>query len=222
LWYSTLNENLLPGANLAPAGLLRRPLPPKAAFAEGAALRETLVVRMSRDSVAKRYRDRALAAFIPHQRGVEALSRGDTDTGVSWLELAYALAPDALWIKPTQAYVLGMHGFRAVERRDYAGAERAYRFAAALEPHKAEHLTNLGVTLERAGRFAEAEALFREAIAREPRSPLPWAALGARLWADKRWHEAASAFDSAAALSPNDQRSAAWAAKARARAAAER
>lgn len=221
LWYSTLNDGLLPGVVLAPAGLLRRPVPTNAKFAEGPALRETLVVRMDRGSIAKRYRDRALAAFIPHQRGVEALARGDTDAGVSWFEVASMLAPDALWIRPTQAYALGMHGFHRVNARDYAGAERAYRLAAELEPHKAEPLTNLGVTLERKGRLEEAEAAFREGIRREPRSPLPHAALGARLWGAQRWAEAAAAFDAAAALAPSDDRSAAWADKARRRAAAK-
>jgi tetratricopeptide (TPR) repeat protein len=221
LWYSTLNENLLPGAVLAPAGLLRRPLPPKAPFADGPALRETLALRWSREAAAARYRDRALAAFFPYQRGLEALGRGDP-AGVSWIELAASIAPDALWVAPSASYVLGVNGFRAVERRDWTGAERSYRVWADIEPLKAEPLTNLGVSLERAGRTAEAEAAFREAIRREPRSPRPWSALGARLWADSRWADAADAFDSAAALDASDARSAAWAAQARFRAAGKK
>lgn len=218
LWYSTLNENVLPGAVLAPAGLLRRPLPPKSLFADGSALRETLALRWSRDAAALRYRDRALAAFVPYQRGIEALSRGDAAGGVSWIELSSEIAPDALWLAPSASYVLGLSGFRAAERRDWAAAERSYRAGAALEPEKAEPMTNLGVVLERAGRTAEAEAAFREAIRREPRAARPWAALGARLWAGRRWGEAADAFASAAALDPADARSASWAAQARYRA----
>lgn len=218
LWYSTLNDNVLPGAALAPAGLLRRPLAPKATFPEGRGLSETTAVRWTRAAAAARYRDRALAAFMPYQRGVEAFARGATAEGVSWVESAAALAPDALWVAPTAAYALGAAGFRAVERKDWDGAERAYRAGAALEPAKAEPMTNLGVALERAGKNAEAEAAFREAIRREPRSPRAWSALGARLWADSRWADAAGAFDSAAALDPSDARSAAWAAQARARA----
>jgi tetratricopeptide (TPR) repeat protein len=222
LWYSTLNDGVLPGAALAPAGLLRRPLPPKAAFPGGPALRETMAVRWSREAAAARYRDRALAAFFPYQRGVEALSRGAVDEGVSWIESAALLAPDALWVAPSAAYTLGVAGFRAVERKDWPAAERAYRAGAALEPAKAEPLANLGVALERAGKTREAEAAFREAIRREPRSARPWAALGARLWADQRWADAADAFASAAELDPADGRSAAWAAQARFRAAGKR
>jgi tetratricopeptide (TPR) repeat protein len=219
LWYSTLNENVLPGVVLASAGLLRRPSSTASPFHGGPALTETLALRWSREAAAARYRDRALAAFFPYQRGVEALSRGDTAAGVTWIELSADLAPDALWVAPSASYVLAMSGYRAVARREWLGAERAYRAGAALEPEKAEPLTNLGVTLERAGRTAEAEETFREAIRREPRAARPWAALGARLWADGRWSEAAGAFDSAAALDPSDARSTSWAGQARHRAA---
>lgn len=217
LWYSTLNETVLPGVVLAPAGFLRRPLKAKEVFVHGPALRETLILRWSRDAAAARYRDRALAAFYPYQRGVEALARGDT-AGVSWIESAAHIAPDALWIVPSASYLLGVNGFRAVERRDWAAAEISYRAGASLEPLKAEPMMNLGVTLERAGKNAEAEAAYREAVRREPRSPRPWAALGARLWAAERWADAAEAFDSAAALDSADARSASWAAQARFRA----
>ncbi|MDP3541092.1 MAG: DUF2723 domain-containing protein [Elusimicrobiota bacterium] len=222
LWYSTLNDNLLPGAVLAPAGLLRRPLASKADLPASLALDETTAVRWTPAAAEARYRDRALAAFMPYQRGVAAFSRGETVEGVSWIESAAALAPDALWVVPTASYALGMAGYGAVERKDWHGAERAYRAGAALEPAKAQPMVNLGVALERAGRGAEAETAFREAIRREPASAPAWAALGSRLWAEERWADAADAFDSAAALEPAGGRSAAWAGQARARARAKR
>lgn len=215
LWYSTLNENVMPGSVLAPAGLLRRPLAPKAVFAEGPALRDTLALRWSRASLAERYRDRALAAFFPYQRGLEAGARGDWSAAASWFESAAFMAPDALWVVSTVSYALALNGYRAVEHGDWRAAEQTYRAAAALEPAKAEPMTNLGVALDRAGRGAEAEAAYREAVRREPRAPRPWTALGARLWADNRWAEAADVFASAAALDPADARSASFAAEAR-------
>jgi len=222
LWYSTMNDGLRPGAELAPAGLLRRPLAPKERFAHGAALRETMAVRFTREAAALRYRDRALAAFIPYQRAVEAFGRGDGETGMSWLESAVALAPDALWVVPSAAYQLGVQGYRAMGRRDWTFAARAYSAGAALEPKKAEPMANLGVALERAGKLQEAEAAFREAIILEPRYGRAWAALGARLWADSRWADAADAFASAAAVDPADAASAAWAERARAKAKGSR
>jgi tetratricopeptide (TPR) repeat protein len=217
LWYSTLHEEILPGASLAPAGLLRRPTPPKALFVQGPALRETLAVRWSRAAGA-RYRDRALAAFIPYQRGVEALDRDDVPSGASWLESASLTAPDALWVAPSASYLLGVKGFRAVERKNYPAAIRLYTAAANLEPDKAEPMSNLGVALERSGQPAEAERAFREAIRREPRSARAWSSLGARLWADKKWTDSADSFSSAAAIDPNDKAAANFAAQARFRA----
>jgi hypothetical protein len=217
LWYSTLNDAVLPGAALAPAGLLRRPLAAKAAFADGPALRETLALRWSREAVGCRYRDRALAAFFPYQRGLEALSRGDA-AGLDWLGLSAETAPDALWVIPAASFQLGVAGYRAMERRDWDFARRAYGAAAALEPEKAEAEVNLGVARERAGKNPQAEAAFREAVRREPRYGRGWAALGARLWAEARWADAADAFASAAAADPADARSAGFAAQARFRA----
>jgi len=214
LWYSTLNDGILPGAELVPAGLLRRP---NASPAQTAVLRETLAVRRSRAGEAARYRDRALGAFVPYQRGLDALARGEEAT--SWLLLAADAAPDALWVAPSVSYSLGVEGFRAMGRKDWPSAQRAYRAGAELEPRKAEPMTNLGVALERAGRLSEAEAAFREAARREPGAPGPWSALGARLWADKSWADSADAFTKAAAL--GDARAAGFAVEARRRATAK-
>ena len=213
LWYSTLNENILPGATLAPAGLLRRPLTPKETFAYGPALRETMAVRFTRAAAAARYRDRALAAFIPYSLGVEALSRGASEEAVFWLENSAELAPDALWVTPSASYALGVAGFKAVERKDWASAIRYYTANAVLEPSKAEPMANLGVAYERAGKNAEAESSFREAIRREPKATRAWSALGARLWSEKKWASAAEAFATAAGL--GDASAANWAAQAR-------
>ncbi|UPT72606.1 MAG: tetratricopeptide repeat protein [Elusimicrobiota bacterium] len=218
LWYSTLNDRLLPEAVLVPAGLLRRPAFAGAkGFDHRAALDEVTAVRRSRAGEALRHRDRALAAFIPYQRGVAALSRGDAAAGASWLGAAAEAAPDAAWTVPAAAFALGVAGYEAVARKDYAAAEAVYREGAALEPAKAEPLVNLGVTLEKAGRFKEAEEAFRAAARREPRWAPAWSSLGALLWARSRWADAADAFDSAAAL--GDPRAPGFAAEARKRSA---
>jgi len=218
LWYSTLNDDLLPGTVLAPAGLLRRPLPPNTPFAGGRALRETLAVRWSRSAAGARYRDRALAAFIPYQQGADAFARRDMAAGVSWIESAAAVAPDAMWLVPSASYLLGVKGFQAFEKKDWPSALRVYAASATLQPEKAEPMMNLGVALERSGQTAEAERAFREAIRREPRSSKAWSALGSRLWAEKSWSEAANSFSTAAELDPSDRSAANFAAQARFRA----
>jgi len=216
LSYSTLNAGLLSGYDLRVAGLLRRPVRSGAAFAEAAALRETLPLPRA-PGAALGHRDRVLASFFPFQIGLEALSRRDDEAGISWLELSAQTAGDALWATPAISYALGVTGYAAVARRDYRTAERAYLSWAALEPGKAEPLINLGISLERSNRAQEAESVLREALRREPRSLPAWRALGARLWAEKRWSESADAFASAAALDPQGRADAQWAGKARSR-----
>lgn len=210
LWYSTMNPALLPGRALVAAGLVRRPA--AEAFPEAVALDETLAVRQG---APRAYRDRALAAFIPYSRGVAALDRGRPDVAAGWLELAADSAPDALWVPPAVSHALGTAGFRAMEAKDLALAERAYRSWAALDVASAEAVANLGVALERAGRPDDAEAAYREAMRRAPSSARPWASLGALEWSRGRYVESAAAFDAAAAREPGQPAHAGWAAAAR-------
>lgn len=212
LWYSTLNAGLLPGRELAAAGLLRRPLPAGAPFPEKPAIDEASAVRLG---PGHDYRHRALAAFIPYSRGVAALDAGRLDDAVSWLSAAGELAPDALWLPPAAGFHLGVAGYRAMQAKRYALGERAYRAWLDLRPDDAEPAVNLGVSLERQGRGAEAESAYRGAAARAPGDARPWAALGALGWSRGRWDEAAEAFEQAAARQPSEPSHAGWAAAAR-------
>lgn len=214
LWYSTLNERLLPGRELAPAGLLRRPLRPGAPFPEAAALDAATAVRLEPGSLAG-YRDRALAAFIPYSRGVSALARGRVSESVGWLDAAAALAPDALWVPSAVGYGLGVAGYRAMGAKDHAAAESAYRSWLAVAPGSAEASVNLGAVLERLGRPDEAEAAYRRALSWAPAEPRPWAALGALEWSRGRWKESAAAFDEAARREPGQPSHRGWADAAR-------
>lgn len=218
LRYSTLSDSFLPGRVLVPSGLLRIPAAPGARVPEAEALRATTAWRWTRESVARRYRDRALAGLGPYQKGADALSRGRAAEGAAWLELAAATAPDALWTAPSVSYALGVAGYRFMASRDWSAAEAAYRAWAGVAPARAEPWSNLGVALERAGRFEESEAAYREGIRVEPSSPLPWRSLGALLWTRGRWGESADAFASAAALPGALPSDAAYSERARARA----
>lgn len=217
LWYSSLNPELLPGRRAVPAGLVRRPLLPGAAFPEAAALDATL--NAPRAAGARLgYRDRALLAFDRFARGAAALDRGDGAAGVAWLEVAAEVAGDALWTVPAVSYALAVHGYEATTRRDWAAAERAYRAQARLDASRPEPAIDLGVVLQKSGRLVEAEVPLREALRRDPRSARAWETLGALQWARGLWNESADAYASAAALPGADAADGAWSARARARA----
>jgi Tfp pilus assembly protein PilF len=66
--------------------------------------------------------------------------------------------------------------------------------------------TNLGVALEKAGRFEEAATHFEEAIRLEPRNARAHANLGDVLFALGRYADAARAFEQALLLDPADER----------------
>jgi tetratricopeptide (TPR) repeat protein len=216
LWYSTLNPDILPGWRAVPAGLLRRPLRPGAPFPSGAALRETLVTPRT-DSAARRYRDRALLGFDRFSRGQEALSRGDSASGVPWLELAAEDGRDALWVVPAVSYALAVHGYDATARRDWTAAERAYRAQARVDPTRPEPPTDLGVVLQNAGRVKDSEDALREALRRDPRYARAWETMGALYWTAGRWTESADAYASAAALPGAGAADTGWSARARAK-----
>ena len=216
LWYSTLNPHLLPGWDLRAAGLLRRPVRPGAMFGEAAALDETLALPRA-PTASRRYRDRALLAFYHYQRAESSHRRGDHGAALRWLSVAAASGGDALWVAPTISYALSVLGYEATTRRDWSGAADAYRAQAAVDPARAEPLSDLGVVLERGGRPAEAESAMRSALARDPRAARAWETLGALLWSQSRWSECADAYASASAL-PGGEADAAWAARARAKA----
>lgn len=213
LWYSTLNPGLLPGWDLPPAGLLRRPVKSGGIVAEAAALRETLPLPRA-PSAARRYRDRALLAFVYFSRGADALTRRDAATGAAWLELAARTGGDALWAAPAISYALAVSGYEANGRRDWPAAELVYRAQLALDPSRADPAMNLGVVLQNERRFPEAEAALRDALRREPRLPRAWEALGSLLWAEGRWSECAAAYASAAALPTANLADAEWSRRA--------
>ncbi|HXS99750.1 MAG TPA: DUF2723 domain-containing protein [Elusimicrobiota bacterium] len=221
LWYSTLNPGLLPGWESRPAGLLRRPVKPGSTVAEASALRATLNLPRA-PTASRRYRDRALLAFVYYSRGVDALARRDVTAGASWLELAARTGADALWAAPAISYALAVSGYEATARRDWPAAERVYRAQLALDPGRADPALNLGVVLQDERRLPEADTAVREALRREPRLARAWETLGAVLWSEGRWSDCAEAYASAAALPGADPADAEWSRRAGARAGGAR
>jgi tetratricopeptide (TPR) repeat protein len=58
--------------------------------------------------------------------------------------------------------------------RDLPAAVRALRSAASIAPHRVTAWVNLGVALERSGRFDEAKRCARRALKLDPSRPTPW------------------------------------------------
>jgi tetratricopeptide (TPR) repeat protein len=218
LYYSTLKESIVEGYDLRPWGLLKK-AQRKGSEAEGQDLWELYPTRWTRTLLRAHYRDRALVAVYPVMRAADLQSRGQTAEAVEILRQAWLMAGDALWLKGTEGYMLGLAGYTASARKDWPLALKSLSFAHQIEPDRTEILLNLGVVYEKSGQEEQAERIYREAAAQDPQASQPYFNLGAMYWAKSRWREAAEAFETGLLRRPGDQSLARWAAAARRKAA---
>jgi tetratricopeptide (TPR) repeat protein len=84
-------------------------------------------------------------------------------------EKARAVAARLAKINPAEGY--RAEALLLTKRKDYEGAEKAYRKALELEPNKIGRLLELAAFLAQQGRYAEADALFDRAGEIDPNSP---------------------------------------------------
>jgi tetratricopeptide (TPR) repeat protein len=90
----------------------------------------------------------------------------------------------------------------ALESRDPAAAEAAYRRAIELEPARADAYLNLGAMLGEAGRYADMTTLCEAALARCPGSALLHYNRGVALDHLERLDEAVASYERSLALDP--------------------
>ncbi|MBI5883921.1 MAG: DUF2723 domain-containing protein [Elusimicrobia bacterium] len=224
LFYSTLNDSLLPGFTLAPAGLLRKPV----AGARGYGLSgaggpgpdpwEFYVLRYSDRLLERHYRHRALIAFYPVMAAAGLAAQGKTLEAMMRLAEARAMGGDVLWLGTSVAHQLEILGFDAFQRGDWPSAEQAYAAAYDLDPDATAFLLNLGAARQKQGKLKEAEDAFQRCADRDPGSVKAWRNLGTVYWVQGRWKPAAEAFKTASSLAPADRELSEYAASAAKRA----
>ncbi|MBI4678059.1 MAG: DUF2723 domain-containing protein [Elusimicrobia bacterium] len=186
LFYSTLNDALLPGFRLKAVGLLRKPekawvaLAPKKGTPPSD-LWEFYVLRYSQRYLERHYRHRALIAFYPVMRAAGLAAAGRVQEAMVELDAAQVLAPDALWLNSALARQIELMAFEAFQRGDWPGAEAA----------------------------------FLRCVARAPGSVQAWRNLAAVYWSGSKWGSAAEAFRKASELAPGDRELAEYEAAAR-------
>jgi serine/threonine-protein kinase len=130
--------------------------------------------------------------------------------------LAFALERSGAMAEAEKTYLEGTHlrstwwasfnrlaAFYALEKRDYARAEEAYRKAIVLNPNVARPHSNLGAIYLILNRFDEAQKEFRRSLEIQPTAPA-WSNLGTSLFLLGRYPEAVEAFEKAVALTPKN------------------
>jgi tetratricopeptide (TPR) repeat protein len=206
LFYSTLNEEILPGARLLPWGLLRRPgltwdLWPFYAFRWDERLRQA------------HYRDRALLCVYPVMRAASVSGNASAEA-LRWLRSAWDAGPDVTWLGPQVSLASEWLGFAAANRGDLNLAREAFVFAGQTWGGRASPFISLGAIYERLDDWPRAEAAYRQAIGNDAAAGKAYYNLGALYWRQARWSDAAGAFSTSARLDPADASAALYADRA--------
>lgn len=97
-------------------------------------------------------------------------------------------------------------GRKALERGEYAEAERLFRRQVAKTPGSAEALSDLGTVLAREDRFDEAVLAYRRALKADPRLVPIYFNLGVAYFRAGRYQEAIGPFEQFLQTRPNDPR----------------
>jgi len=91
----------------------------------------------------------------------------------------------------------------AMQRNDFAEAEKEYRAILAIAPQLAEIRSNLGLALHMQDRFEQAEKEFRQALRANPKLFVPNYFLGIQLFKTNRYKEARTFLEAAVSLNPS-------------------
>ncbi|MHB2025781.1 MAG: protein O-mannosyl-transferase family [Elusimicrobiota bacterium] len=222
LYYTTLNNHLLPGFTIVPQGLLYHPLIREKHDGTANALWAAYPERWNQYLLAAHYRDRALIAFYPVMRAAMLSNQGRFLNALYNLREAWLLAPDALWIPSQLAYQSGMIAYLASQASNWTTAEQALIFAHDAAPQDSQVLSNLGVVYERMNFPEKAKAAEKEAVKKNPEDAAAYYNLGELNWKLGRWKNAAQDLSQAARLNPANAAWAVFALEARKRAQSQK
>ena len=131
--------------------------------------------------------------------------------GVAWLVPPREAFPQArvalqraLELDSNSTQVQSVTGsFRWEAEWDWAGAERAYRRAIAINPNNGDARSFYSAFLGSQGRLAEARAQAERSIELDPLNPWPHSALGSVLAWERRWADALRAYQKALQITPD-------------------
>lgn len=105
-----------------------------------------------KDQVTQPISEARVAAMYMNNKAAEALARKQTSDAYWWLRAAISA-------DPTQASLYNTLGVTYLRHDQLSLAEKALRFALALEPDRPDAMGNLALVLRKLGRLAEADAI---------------------------------------------------------------
>jgi rhomboid protease GluP len=137
-----------------------------------------------------------VAAF---HRASQALDLGQTDRAIAELEHAVVK-------KPNDRIALGLLGRAYLQKKDYAGAEAAWKHLLELDPRNAQAKYYLGIIYGSTQRYEESRQIFADLTRRDPQNDDAWVFLGMAQDGLGREPDAIHAYQKAIAVNPNNAR----------------
>lgn len=179
---------------------LRRVLATSPGHAEALLLLGVTLTRRGAAAEAARVLTQAVARAphdpMPREHLVEALRRSGA------LVEAEAQCHAVLERDPGRATTLNLLGLVRLDAGDAAGAAEIFADAIRSNPRFADAMINLGVALNRTGRYEQAIAILERVLRTSPSHPLALTNLGMALKGLRRLDAAANAFERAAGFAP--------------------
>jgi len=215
VYYSSMNPNVLPGSQLIQRGFLMEANPKNPiGFSWPHAILRSLYPLHVND-----YRTRALACFFPYMKGRELYEgKGDVDQSLRYLRRSQAMGFDVDWLKVNLGAAYAVMGYRYLDKeKDFVIAEKIYRQAIEFDERNTNAQSNLGVALERQGRWEEAEQQYEKTARLFPDLADPVFNLAVLFWHRKEWDRVISYFEEVLKRNPSHAAARAYLEQARLR-----
>jgi hypothetical protein len=222
LFYSTMNEHVMPDTPQVQKGILYQLAPDGAGgaipdFWSIYDLRGIAPWTAPHGRPPTDYRMRALVPFYPYQRSVESGRAERWEEALSYASVADSIGPDVLWLVPNLVHNAYLWGQKIFQSGDLALVRRIYQTILAWDPRESTAWSNLGAIEERAGRLDAAIADYRQAIEIEPSSEAAHYNLAVAYWKRSEWENVVEELKHVLTMNPRNEAARTFLAQAEAR-----
>jgi len=218
VFYSTMNEKILPGYQLNLTGILY-----EVESEEQRAKRETKNLwefynlrSLPLDSLSE-YRVRALVPIYAYLHGVNKEKNGNLENALKDWDYVYLLAPDVKWLKNNLLYLLTELGIKHYYKKNYPLAEECFQQALKIDSRYSLAYTNLGVIQEAKGENEKAKESYLQAIKFDPQAVDAYYNLAVVYWKEENWQKVVELLEKVLEINPRHQQAAKYLTQAKLR-----
>lgn len=215
VFYSTMNEKILPGYQLNLAGILYQVNQPLVAAGSIPQFWKFYNLRSFPIENLSEYRVRALAPIYAYLRGVEKQKNEDLFAALKEWNYAYSLGADVKWLKSNLLYLLTELGIKYYYEKNYTFGEECFYQAIKIDPLYSLGYTNLGVIQEAKGENTKAKESYLQAIKSDPNAVDAYYNLAVVYWKEENWQKVVELLQKVVEINPQHQQALKYLAQAR-------